>query len=384
MKAFPASILGGAAILVMFAYLCGTILMGVTGASVNGNPAAANSCDMPIPGAPLDSSKVPAEYAADLESAAKESGVPAPVLAGQIRAESNWNPRAASAVGARGIAQFMPATWASFGGGKDIEDPHAGILAQGRFMGTLMQQAKAAGIKGDPVDLALAGYNAGWGAVVLHGGIPAYPETQNYVARIHEYANGYAAAAGAKGAASTVVSKLPACVAGVAAISGTDDYPFRDLPHCLLTSDGQYGGCPAGSESTFGAFHGECVDFVMWRLNQELGAAKEPWKITNSTFRPDGLPLGNARDYLGAWMAKGWPTGHTPKVGAVVYFAGGHPATGAQPYGHVAIVREVRSDGTYVEEGYNFGLPPNDHKYYTTVRANNVPTAFLYVPGTGQ
>ena len=49
-------------------------------------------------------------------------------------------------------------------------------------------------------------------------------------------------------------------------------------------------------------------------------------------------------------------------------------------YGHVAIVKEVRDDGTFVEEGYNGLGAPNDHIYYTRVVLNGSPSAFLYMP----
>ena len=51
-------------------------------------------------------------------------------------------------------------------------------------------------------------------------------------------------------------------------------------------------------------------------------------------------------------------------------------------YGHVAIVKEIHDDGTFVEEGYNGLGAPNDHIYYTRVVSNNSPSAFLYMPGT--
>lgn len=48
----------------------------------------------------------------------------------------------------------------------------------------LLRQAGESGVGGDPVALALAGYNAGWGAVTQCGGVPPHAETQTYVAAI--------------------------------------------------------------------------------------------------------------------------------------------------------------------------------------------------------
>jgi surface antigen len=126
-------------------------------------------------------------------------------------------------------------------------------------------------------------------------------------------------------------------------------------------------------------FYRECVDFALWRVNQQMGSTGEPFKFLNGTFRPDGQALGSALTWKAGWDAKGWPTGSVPRVGAVVWYAPG--AGGADPtYGHVAVVKEVKNDGTYVEEGYNGNPPPDDHNYYTRTVSSDVPTAFLYLP----
>lgn len=79
--------------------------------------------------------------------------------AAQAQAESAFNPRAVSPVGARGIAQFMPATWAEWAPGADPFDPIVGIQAQHRYM--LWLEARC----GQQLDPALAAYNAGLGNV---------------------------------------------------------------------------------------------------------------------------------------------------------------------------------------------------------------------------
>ncbi|MFE4230053.1 CHAP domain-containing protein [Arthrobacter sp. NPDC056886] len=133
--------------------------------------------------------------------------------------------------------------------------------------------------------------------------------------------------------------------------------------------------------SALGMFNRECVDFALWRVNQQLGSTRAPYKILNSTFRPDGSNLGSALSWRDGWNARGWPTGSAPRAGAVVWYAPG--AGGADPtYGHVAVVKAVNADGTYLEEGYNGNPAPEDHKYYTRTVDNHVPSAFLYVPGS--
>ncbi|WP_410551278.1 CHAP domain-containing protein [Arthrobacter sp. SIMBA_036] len=133
--------------------------------------------------------------------------------------------------------------------------------------------------------------------------------------------------------------------------------------------------------SPLGMLNRECVDFALWRVNQQLGSASAPYKVLNGTFRPDGALLGSALTWKDGWDAKGWPTGKTPRVGAVVWYAPG--AGGADgTYGHVAVVKAVNGDGSYLEEGYNGNPAPNDHTYYTRKVPNRTPSAFLYLPGS--
>jgi surface antigen len=152
-----------------------------------------------------------------------------------------------------------------------------------------------------------------------------------------------------------------------------DDYPWKSSPTWLQV------GANTASTSPLGMYYRECVDFALWRVNQQLGSTSAPFKFLNSTFRPDGQGLGSALAWKSGWHAKGWPTGSTPRVGAVVWYAPG--AGGADPnYGHVAVVKEVKDNGTYVEEGYNGNPAPDDHSYYTRTVSSDVPSAFLYLP----
>lgn len=96
----------------------------------------------------------------------------------QMHQESSFHIRATSYKGASGLMQLMPATARRFGV-TSIYDPKQNIDAGVRYMRWLLDT-----FNGD-VELALAGYNAGEGAVMRYGGsVPPYRETQEYVRRI--------------------------------------------------------------------------------------------------------------------------------------------------------------------------------------------------------
>ena len=119
---------------------------------------------------------VPAEFRDPILRAAARWDVSPALLAGQLMAESGFDPNAGSAAGAQGIAQFMPSTAASYGL-RNPYDPEEAIDAEAHLMSDLIRQF------GSP-ELALAAYNAGPAPVEACHCIPAYPETQAYVARI--------------------------------------------------------------------------------------------------------------------------------------------------------------------------------------------------------
>jgi Zn-finger nucleic acid-binding protein len=92
--------------------------------------------------------------------------------------ESHFNSRAASPKGARGLMQLMPGTAARFGV-TNSHDPSQNIRGGTRYLKQLLQRF------GGRVDLVLASYNAGEGAVMKYGHrVPPYRETRNYVQRI--------------------------------------------------------------------------------------------------------------------------------------------------------------------------------------------------------
>ncbi|MBK6762268.1 MAG: lytic transglycosylase domain-containing protein [Micrococcales bacterium] len=136
---------------------------------------------------------VPREYRKAIKQAAKQCPELTPkLLAAQIDQESGFNPDAVSSAGAEGIAQFIPDTWEVWGedlDGDGVASPYnalEAIDAQARLMCFLVYEANTSDIDGDPIDLALAAYNAGWSQVVRYDGIPPFRETEAYVERIRD------------------------------------------------------------------------------------------------------------------------------------------------------------------------------------------------------
>lgn len=111
-----------------------------------------------------------------IQAAAARHGVDADLVHAVIQAESDYNPTCRSSAGALGLMQLMPGTARALGV-SDPLDPGANIEGGVKY---LRQQLARFG----DVDLALAAYNAGPGAVQRYDGIPPYRETQAYVRRV--------------------------------------------------------------------------------------------------------------------------------------------------------------------------------------------------------
>ena len=122
-------------------------------------------------------------YLGHVREASARYGVPEPVVTAVIRAESGFNPYAVSPKGARGLMQLMPQT-ASLLGVRDSFDPAENIDGGVRHLRGLIDRF------GNNLPLALAAYNAGEQAVTNYRGIPPFPETQGYVAKIMAMLNG--------------------------------------------------------------------------------------------------------------------------------------------------------------------------------------------------
>jgi cell wall-associated NlpC family hydrolase len=115
-------------------------------------------------------------YEIHAQNAAKRYGIDPNLYKRLIAAESGWNPRARSPVGATGLAQLMPGT--ARGLGVNINSPVSNLVGGAKYLSQQLQTF------GGDIRKALAAYNAGPGAVQKYGGIPPYRETQNYVSKI--------------------------------------------------------------------------------------------------------------------------------------------------------------------------------------------------------
>nr|WP_248843395.1 bifunctional lytic transglycosylase/C40 family peptidase [Streptomyces virginiae] len=117
------------------------------------------------------------------------------ILAAQLYSESGWDPHIVSPADARGIAQFIPGTWATHGidgdgdGDRDIWDPNDAIPSAASYDCELARYVSR--VPGDPVTNMLAAYNAGPGAVMQHQGVPPFRETQGYVKAITTLAKSF-------------------------------------------------------------------------------------------------------------------------------------------------------------------------------------------------
>jgi soluble lytic murein transglycosylase-like protein len=110
--------------------------------------------------------------------------IPEQLVRAVIKVESDYDPRAVSVAGARGLMQLMPDT-ADRLQVRDIHDPRENIFGGTRFLRILANT-----FNGD-LELTIAAYNAGEDAVIRHGGIPPFAETRDYVVKVTKYYRRY-------------------------------------------------------------------------------------------------------------------------------------------------------------------------------------------------
>lgn len=155
---------------------------------VDGKPRRKPECllDPPTPSAtPLQAFKhhpAKGEVAEMVRELAPIYGLDANLVLAVIEAESNFNPRARSHKNAQGLMQLIPATAERFGV-RNPWDPEQNMRGGMAYLRWLLRY-----FDGD-VTLALAGYNAGEGAVDKYGGVPPFAETRAYVKKIIERIN---------------------------------------------------------------------------------------------------------------------------------------------------------------------------------------------------
>ena len=125
----------------------------------------------------------PAELEAYFKEASDTYGVSIRFLKSIAKAESNFQTDATSKSGAMGVMQLMPFTAEELGV-SDAYNAHDNIMGGSKLLSQLLQKYD------NNLSLAAAAYNAGSNSVDKYGGIPPFPETQNYVEKVLSYYNG--------------------------------------------------------------------------------------------------------------------------------------------------------------------------------------------------
>ena len=118
-----------------------------------------------------------------IDQLAARDGLDPDLIKAVAMVESAFDPNAVSPKGAMGLMQLMPATAEQYGVDNPL-DPYESLGAGSRHLRKLLDR-----FDGD-VTLALAAYNAGAGAVQRYGGVPRYPETLDYVRKVHAKLDG--------------------------------------------------------------------------------------------------------------------------------------------------------------------------------------------------
>jgi len=126
----------------------------------------------------------PAQFDGLIREASQKWNVDESLIRAVIKQESAFDPQATSWCGAQGLMQLMPETAAGLGV-KASYDPQQNIMGGTRYLRSLLDRFDG------NISKALAGYNAGPGAVEKHGGIPPYQETQHYVSNVLEFYRGF-------------------------------------------------------------------------------------------------------------------------------------------------------------------------------------------------
>jgi cell wall-associated NlpC family hydrolase len=140
------------------------------------NVPAASAASAATVSAPVSSSSPLATYSSLFSTDEAKYGLPTGLLGAVAKTESGGNANAVSPAGAEGLMQLMPGTAKSLG--VDPLNPTQAVDGAARMLQGLLQKYHGS------LTLALAAYNAGPGAVDHYGGVPPYPETQNYVVKV--------------------------------------------------------------------------------------------------------------------------------------------------------------------------------------------------------
>ncbi len=122
----------------------------------------------------------PRGYDRIIREAARRHGLSEPLIKAIIKAESNFNPRAVSKKGAKGLMQIMPKNFNSLNI-RNPFNPRENIMGGAKYFKKMHTRYKG------KLPLALAAYNAGPTMVDKYKTIPPFPETRNYVEKVMKY-----------------------------------------------------------------------------------------------------------------------------------------------------------------------------------------------------
>jgi hypothetical protein len=128
----------------------------------------------------------PTAYDRLIHRTARANQVDAALVKAVMHVESGFNPHAVSDKGAQGLMQLMPDTAQRYGA-EDLFDPVQNVRAGVMYLKDLQKMFK------NNTRLVLAAYNAGENAVLRHGGVPPYDETQDYVRKVMKMHREYTA-----------------------------------------------------------------------------------------------------------------------------------------------------------------------------------------------
>jgi len=119
-------------------------------------------------------------YDKHIREASRIHGVSFPLLKAIMKAESDFNPKAVSKKGAKGLMQIMPSNFKILGI-QDPFNPRENVMGGALYLRQMLDRFKG------KIHLALAAYNAGPDSVNRSGGIPPIRETEDYVNKVMEY-----------------------------------------------------------------------------------------------------------------------------------------------------------------------------------------------------
>ena len=322
-RAGPSTLVTGCAVLGLVGSLVCLSVLGAVGREQDSAPVGF------APG--LKPGGVPPEYVTWIKRAGELCAeVSAPLVAAQIEAESGWNPTAVSPADARGLSQFIPATWATWGvdaAGKDGDSrpdgtadpftPGDAIMTQARYDCWLAGEVKEMRVGGDPTRLMLAAYNAGPAAVKEYKGVPPYPETQNYVTRIitgmSRYSGGEPGEADGSFGSRVVAGARKWLGTPYAWGGGGPEGPGRGFAQGADTV-----GFDCSSLVQYAVYHASGGEILPPRVSQaQVSSGKA---VSRDDIRPGdviGFQLGDSYDHIGIYIGQGQFV-HAPKTGDVV------------------------------------------------------------------